>query len=84
MHNNATYRQKPYDYGHRVNEPLCILPHRTVGYGNGLYELDADVKVEYCADANWSKEADEDGLSFLFNLFNEFVQGKHNRQTAEY
>ena len=74
--------QEPDDYVHDLYELCRVLPGVPV-YLDLVEELDADVEVKRCADANGAEEADEECLSLLFDLVNLLVHTEHNGWAAE-
>ena len=50
--------------------------------GDGLEELERDVEVEDCRDANRTEETNEDCLALLFDLVDGFVEGEDDWKTA--
>jgi len=74
--------KEPDNHVHNLYEKLCVLSDFTVNC-DLAEKFEADVKVEYCADADWPKEAHEEGLSSLFDLGYLLVHSKDYRKASE-
>ena len=72
---NAANGQKPYYHGHDLCKSDSVLSYLTV-YGDSTQELDADVQVKDCANADGAEVSNEESLASLRNVIDVQMHGK--------
>ena len=78
----AANGQEPYNDGHDLFKPYSVLSYLTVD-SDSTEEIDADVQVKDCANADGTEESNKESLTSLCNVMDVQMHGKDLGYPAE-